>query len=112
MKRILFFFLITFLPLLASSSIVIKLEIKGTIRDDLFPGNLDLIFVLDKVAGNAGPVTLDDRVVKFELSCSGDGVSYELERCEFSEALHGKVEGYAYERPVNRIRVVIGPCHK
>ena len=76
-----------------ASSDQCKLTAKGLIREDYFPGNLNLTFTIDKIGGNAGPVKLDDRVVNFELNCEGDGEKYQLKRCEFSEAFQGNIEG-------------------
>ena len=71
------------------------LSMNGRIRDDLLPESLNLSLVMEESAGAAGPITLDGRVIKFELGCSGDGNKYNLEKCEFSEAFEGRLEGYA-----------------
>ena len=71
-----------------------KLGINGMIREDCFPGSLNLAFSMEGISGKAGPVTLDDRVVRFDVGCEGDGVNYQVKRCEFSEAFKGNIEGH------------------
>ena len=72
-----------------------KLHATGMIREDLFPGLVDLSFSIEKLAGNAASVKLDGRILRFSLNCEGDGKNYTLNQCEFSELYQGKVEASA-----------------
>ena len=72
-----------------------KLALNGTIREDVYPEGLDLKCSMERTSGKAHAFNLDNRIVRFEFNCVGDGKSYKVERCEFSELLGSEVEALA-----------------
>ena len=65
----------------------------GTIREDLFPSQLDVTFAMEKITGNAASVKLEGRTLAANIGCEGNGKNYTLTRCELSESYQEKIEG-------------------